>query len=71
MRRLAVRARVIGVARVLARVVARVVARVLGRVAGRPVVRVARRVVAGRAGVRGGAGALDREARSSQPVSRH
>ena len=53
MRRLAVRARVIGVARVLARVVARVVARVLGRVAGRPVVRVARRVVAGRAGVRG------------------
>ena len=49
MRRLAVRARVIGVARVLARVVAMV----LGRVAGRPVVRVARRVVAGRAGVRG------------------
>ena len=49
MRRLAVRARVIGVARVLARVVAMV----LGRIAGRPVVRVARRVVAVRAGVRG------------------
>ena len=47
--RLAVRARVIGVARVLAMVVAMV----LGRVARRPVVRVARRVVAGRAGVRG------------------
>ena len=45
MRRLTIRARVVGVARVLARV--------LARVAGRPVVWVARRVVAGRAGGRG------------------
>mgnify|MGYP004012435557 CR=1 FL=1 len=49
MRRLAVRARVIGVARVLAMMLAMM----LGRVAGRPVVWVARRVVAGRTGVRG------------------
>ena len=47
--RLAVRARVIGVARVLAMMLAMM----LGRVAGRPVVWVARRVVAGRTGVRG------------------